>query len=241
MRFAFHAAETSPEPRCRQLDRTDYCVSNAFPVTVARMAQRGLLPRQAIRAKRRREAGKIDLLERRTLRPGWQIRKETRSRYDHLVATGEFDRAAWADIIRELLEAEAQTAGKKHGSKTRFAARVGVSVRTVDTWLRKDVDVKESNVRAVAEAYDRDLMELLIRVGFYAVDDLPYQPTNEEIDEEQRQVLDSDLDDETKAEYLRLLDDMRTTDERLIAEQRERDKQRRMRELAWRIEQASRN
>jgi len=204
------------------------------------MGQRGLRARQAVRAKKRLDAGKIDLLERRTLRPGWQLRKETRSRYDHLVATDEVNREAWAEVVQELLVAETKAQNKKHGSKTRFASKSGVSVRTVDTWLRQEVDVKESNVRAVAEAYGVDLMELLIRVGFYAVEQMPYRPTDEEIDDEQRQVLDSDLDDEYKAELLQDLDAMRTGDERLIVEQRERDKRRRMRELGWRIEQGRR-
>lgn len=205
------------------------------------MSQRGLTPRQAARAKKRLTAGKIDLLERRVVRPGWQLRKETRSRYDHLVATGEVNREAWAEVVQELLAAEAEAQNRKHGSKTRFAAKASVSVRTVDTWLRRDVDVKESSVRAVAEAYGRDLMELLIRVGFYAIEQMPHRPTDEEIDDEQRQVLESDLPDETKARILQELDEMRAGDERLIVEQRERDKQRRMRELAWRIEQARRS
>ncbi|MFG3709181.1 hypothetical protein ACGF7U_31245 [Micromonospora sp. NPDC047670] len=157
------------------------------------------------------------------------------------MATGEVDRQAWAEVIRELLAEETRAHGKSHGSKTRFATKVGVSVRTVDTWLRKDVDVKEASVRAVAEAYELDLMELLIRVGFYALQQMPYQPTEEEIDEEQRQVLESDLDDEIKAEILQQLEEMRAADERLIVEQRERDKQRRMRELTYRIEQARRS
>ncbi|AYF31070.1 hypothetical protein CSH63_27255 [Micromonospora tulbaghiae] len=158
------------------------------------------------------------------------------------MATGEVNRQEWAEVIRELLndEIEAQ-GGRAHGAKTRFAMKVGVSVRTVDTWLRKDVDVRESSVRAVAEAYGRNLMELMIRVGFYATEQMPYQPTEEEIDEEQRAVLESDLDDETKAEILQQLEEMRAADERLIIEQRERDKQRRMRELTYRIEQARRS
>ncbi|SCL15120.1 hypothetical protein GA0074694_6222 [Micromonospora inyonensis] len=145
------------------------------------------------------------------------------------------------EVVRELLAEEAELHRKTHGAKTRFAAKVGVSVRTVDTWLRRDVDVKEANVRAVAEAYGRDQMELLIRVGFYAVEQMPYRPSDEEIDEEQRQVLESELDDEIKAEILQQLEEMRAADERLIVEQRERDKQRRMRELGYRIEQARRS
>jgi hypothetical protein len=156
------------------------------------------------------------------------------------VATGEVNREAWAEVVRELINREAEERNRKHGAKTRFAAAAKVSVRTVDTWLRCEVDVKESSVRNVSEAYGLDVMELMIRVGFYAPSEMPYQPTDEEIDEEQRQVIESDLDDETKAEILRELDAMRAHDERLLEEQRERDKQRRMRELAWRIEQASR-
>jgi hypothetical protein len=227
--------------QCRQLNRSDYCYGNALPVTVASMGQRGLTNRQAARANRRRDAGKIDLLERRTLRRGWHLRKETRSRYDRLVATGEVDRSAWAEVISDLLAEEAAPPNKKHGAKTRFAAKVGVSVRTVDTWLRQEVDVKESSVRGVADAYGRKQMDVLIQVGFYSADELPYRPTDDEIDEEQRRVLDAGLDTKLTAQLLHELDQMRADDERLIGEQRERDRQRRLREVTLRIDQARRD
>ncbi|MEV0805764.1 hypothetical protein [Micromonospora sp. NPDC050200] len=148
---------------------------------------------------------------------------------------GEVDVNEWAKVVRELLDSETR------GKKAPFARAVGVDVRTVSNWLDRAVAVREANVRRVAETFELNPVELLVRVGVLQPADLPYRPTDEEIDEEQRAVLESDLDDETKAEVLQQLEEMRAADERLIVEQRERDKQRRMRELTYRIEQARRS
>ncbi|QOC89846.1 hypothetical protein [Micromonospora craniellae] len=147
---------------------------------------------------------------------------------------GEVDVNEWAKVVQELLDS------KTKSKKAPFARAVGVDVRTVSNWLDRAVAVRETNVRRVAETFDLNPISLLLRVGVLQSADLPYQPTDEEIDEEQRKVLETDLDDETKAEILQQLEEMRAADERLIVEQRERDKQRRMRELTFRIEQARR-
>lgn len=170
--------------------------------------------------------------------------QETRFPYDQLVASGLVDRGEWAGVVQELLDLEAAPAvegGKRrtHGAKTRFAAKVGIAVRTVDSWLHSEVDVKEASVRAVAAGYQLNAMDLLIRVGFYTVDELP-RISNAQIDDEQRAVLDhDDLDDEQKALILQELDAMRSDDERLLDEQRDRDRRRRQQRIAEMIARAS--
>jgi hypothetical protein len=97
------------------------------------------------------------------------------------VARGAIDREEWAKVVQELLDIEAAPlveGGKPriHGAKTRFAVKAGMrTARTVDTWLAQQVDVKEASVEAVAEAYGLNPMDLLIRVGRYAADDLSFQ------------------------------------------------------------------
>lgn len=154
--------------------------------------------------------------------------------YDRFVATGEVNREEWAKIVQELL------AEFTRGKKATLARMLGMDPKTIDNWLTCAVKVSEESIRTAASRTGHSAMEWLIRVGYYEVGEMPYQPTSEEIDEEQRAVLESDLDDETKAEILQQLEEMRAADERLIIEQRERDKQRRMRELTYRIEQARR-
>ena len=193
--------------------------------------------RQAARANARRRSGPIDLLQPRVIRPGWNLRNGTHSRYDPFVANGEVDREEWAKVVQELLDRETEI--RKHGAKTRFAAKGGKTTRTVDTWLAGQVDVKEANVRSVADAYDLDMMQLLIRVGFYREEQVG-RLTPEQIDEERARVLDSDLDDTQKMRILQRLDEMQANDERILQEQRERDKTRRLRELEYLINEARR-
>lgn len=156
--------------------------------------------------------------------------------YHQLVATGEMDRSEWAAIVQELLD----ELGPR--MKAKFARTLETDPKTIDNWLAGRVKVTEESIRKVAERTGHNAMEWLIRVGYYRVDDLPYRPdglTDEEItDEEQRVIANADLDDETKKAIIDELEEMRAHDERLLEEQRERDKQRRMREIAWRIEQA---
>lgn len=162
------------------------------------------------------------------------------------MASGIVDRTEWAKVVQELLDVEAAPLveggrPRVHGAKTRFADRAKLkTARTVDTWLHCTADVKEASVKQVAEGYGLNPMDLLIRVGYYTVDELP-RISNEQIDEEQRAVLDrDDLDDEQKALILQELDKMRSTDERLLDEQRRRDRERRSERLEVLIERLRR-
>jgi hypothetical protein len=115
------------------------------------------------------------------------------------------------------------------GNRSGFARQVTIdgrhmSPRTVYGWLNGESDVKESSVRAVAEAFGLNPIELLIQVGFLTREHVPRYP-GEVIDEEQRRVIDrDDLDAEQKAYILAELEKMRATDEELLAAQRERDR-----------------
>lgn len=159
-------------------------------------------------------------------------------RYD-LHVTGVVDRRAWAEVVQEILDAEC------HGNRSEFARRVVIdgrpmSPRTVYSWLRSEADVKESSVRAVAEAFKLNSVELLIRVGFLTREQFPTFPS-EVIDEEQRAVIDrDDLDAESKAAILRALDEMRQTDEDALRQQRDRLRQYRDDRIALLIERARR-
>lgn len=144
-------------------------------------------------------------------------------RYDRLVATGVVNRQKWAQIVRSLWT-ESTPAGK-NPKKATFARLIGVDPTTLDNWLGATVDVKEASVRQVASALGRNVMELLIEVGYYSVEELPRYP-DEVIDEEQRRVLErGDLDDGQKADILRALDEMRQTDEEALQQQRDRLRQ----------------
>lgn len=175
------------------------------------------------------------------------MRKETRFPYDRLVADGIVDREAWAVVVQELLDLEAKPlvdGGKLrvHGAKTRFAAKIGITARTVDTWLGRSVDVKEANVRAVAKGYDLNPMDLLIRVGFYSSEQMPVRYPDEVIDEEQRRVLDDDtIPDDAKVLILEELELMRMNDAETEELIRERNRQARGRRVQQLIDQASKS
>lgn len=59
------------------------------------------------------------------------------------------------------------------GKKTELAKRLGVSTKTVDRWLDRDVDVSEEKVRVAARAFSMDVGTLLVAVGYYAEADVP--------------------------------------------------------------------
>lgn len=159
----------------------------------------------------------------------------TRFPYHVGMAGGEVNREEWAAVIRELLAIHTR------GKKAPFARLVGVDVSTIDNWLAGSVRVSEASVRQVAEACSLPLIELKLRVGIYDETDLPPARRSEIIDEEQRRVLElDDIDVETKAAILQQLDEMRTADEHLLEEQRDRDRLRRRRELDYLISQARR-
>lgn len=147
------------------------------------------------------------------------------SLYDSLVATGEVDRAEWAKVIFELRAEHAR------GKTVPFASLVKVNPRTVTHWLDKTVAVTEPRVRQVAEALSLNAMDLLIRVGFYSLAERYSAPEKEEpeVDEELSMILEADVDDVTKQMMI----------ERLY-ELREQDKQRRLADLRWTIQQNQR-
>jgi hypothetical protein len=159
----------------------------------------------------------------------------TRFPYHVGVADG-VNREEWAAIVRELL------AEHTKGKKAPFARLVKVDPSTVDNWLASRVQVSEDSVRQVAEAFGLSPIQLLIQVGRYSAAHIPAGLAPEVVDEEQRRVIEDDsLSNEQKASILAQLEEMRDNDERLLAEQRERDKQRRLRELDLLIRQAGRN
>lgn len=204
---------------------------------LTRMAMRGQTSRQAARSAARYQPGDIDLLQPRILRPNWRLRTETRSRYDHLVANGVVDRHEWAQVVLELLDAEGKD--RAHGARTRFAEKVGINVRTIGIWLAEDVDVKETSVRAAARAYGLAEMELLIRVGFYSLDQLPERPAGPSaFDAERQAVLDHQgLTSRQKAYILKELDRMEAEDEAAIEALREKDRRRRIERVETLMEQ----
>lgn len=141
-----------------------------------------------------------------------------RARYDLRMTGRDVDRDEWAQIVRELLDQHTR------GKKAPFARNLDVSEKTIDRWLARSVRVSEESVYKVAGAFDLNPVDLMIRLGLITRDQVPVF-SNEQIDDEQLRVLDNpDLDDEQKAQILRALDDMRATDEQLLAAQRERDR-----------------
>lgn len=145
------------------------------------------------------------------------------SRYDLLVATGEVDRAEWAKVVSELRAEHAK------GKTVPFARLVDVNPRTVTHWLDKTVGVTEGSVRQVAETFNLNAMDLLIRVGFYSTAERYSAPPETEepaVDDELSLILEADVDDVTKQLMI----------ERLY-ELRKQDKQRRIAELRWSIQQ----
>lgn len=83
----------------------------------------------------------------------------------------EIDRAAWAEVVSELLREEVDTYGE-HGAQSRLARRVDVSPNTIQRWREQKVTVATDNVNAVAEATGRSPIDLLVRVGYYTPEDV---------------------------------------------------------------------
>jgi transcriptional regulator with XRE-family HTH domain len=122
------------------------------------------------------------------------------------------DRAAWAELINELIRTE--TAGRK----ATFARLVGVDPKTISHWLAGTVDVAEASVRRVADALGRTPADMLIRVGYYRADEFSSTRDEEpaERDEEVEEIMRSNLPIAIKRDLLQVL-----------AEERKRDKERR--------------
>lgn len=117
------------------------------------------------------------------------------------------------------------------GKTVPFARLIGVNPRTVTRWLDQTAAVMEASVRMVADVFSLNAMDLLIRVGFYSTAERYAAPEREapEVDEELDIILAANVDDITK--HLMI--------ERLY-QLREQDKQRRLADLRWNIEQSQR-
>lgn len=104
----------------------------------------------------------------REARSSGQSSHDTHVMYPQLVAgtAREIDRAEWSRVILELLDAEAG------GNRTRLAEMVGVTYLTIKRWIDGSHSVSEDSVRAVARAFNMSAIDLLIRVGYYQVDEL---------------------------------------------------------------------
>ena len=102
-----------------------------------------------------------------TLRAVAPLGSGVHARYSAVVAAdGSVDRDAWAQLVGDLMARESR------GKKVPFARKIGVDPRTVDRWLRQEVDVKEESVRAVAGALDLRAIDLLVQVGVYKAADI---------------------------------------------------------------------
>jgi hypothetical protein len=78
-----------------------------------------------------------------------------------VTADGSINRDAWADLIRHLRQERAK------GKTAPFARLISVDPRTVDRWLRCEVNVREDSVRALARALELNPVDLLVQVGYY--------------------------------------------------------------------------
>lgn len=129
--------------------------------------------------------------------------------YPLVVASSErsINRAAWADVIRELMTAHTR------GKKEPFARRLGINSRSVSRWLDQEVDVSEESVRLVARTFDVPAVSLLVRVGYYQQADLhqPHQPSAEEFDADPalKVIEDSDQPPHVKARMRERLYELR--------------------------------
>lgn len=145
-----------------------------------------------------------------------------RVRYPYGVAGRSVDRQAWANTVSQLIEQETK------GNKTRFASLVGVSYKTVLRWLACESDVSEESIRQVARALGVAPVELLVRVGFYAADELAATaPAAAAEDPALREILESDLPTHRKQRLIQRLQQMRA-----------RDTEREVDEVRWWIDQA---
>jgi len=101
-----------------------------------------------------------------TMRRQGVLGSGTHARYPWGVGDRKVNREAWARTVANLIQSE--TGGKK----APFARLVGVDPRTVDRWLKGEVDVSEESVRDVASALKRSPWGLLRAAGYYDERDL---------------------------------------------------------------------
>lgn len=154
------------------------------------------------------------------------LRPDTHVRYPAVVADGSIDREAWAAVVSQLIAEESG------GNKSRFAALVGVTYKTVLRWTRAESDVSEDSVRQVARALHISPLALLVKVGYYTEADLdavaPSTVTVAPDDDPALQViLESDVPPRMKQRMIQRLQTLR-----------ERDAERQVDEVQWWIDQA---
>lgn len=135
------------------------------------------------------------------------------------MADRPIDRKAWGKLVAGLI------ANECGGRKAAFARRAGVDPKTIAHWLAGNVDVSESSLRRVAEAFGRRPMDLLVEVGYYRADEVgerpaePAQPPDPELDRIRR----SNLSPAAKARLIQRITERRARDladlEDLIAAQ----------------------
>lgn len=86
--------------------------------------------------------------------------------YDFSVSEPTIDREAWAAEVALLIQSEAA------GNKAAFARLVGLkSVRTVDRWLARTVNVSAESVSQVARSLNLPAVDLLAKVGYIHADE----------------------------------------------------------------------
>lgn len=135
------------------------------------------------------------------------------ARYDAPMGSRRINREAWATIVEDLVFRHCR------GKKAPFARIVGVAPRTVDRWLRAEVDVSEASVREVARALGIPAVDLLVAAGYFDARDL----ADVQGDPALQMIYESDLPDHVKDRLVERLREMR---------QRELD------DVQWWIEQA---
>lgn len=169
-----------------------------------------------------RPAPPIALVLRSARRP---VRPDMGVRYAVGVTARKIDRGAWARQVARLIEQES------NGNKSRFAAQVGVTYKTINRWLNSEGDVKEENVREVARTLGIKPRDLLVLVGYYDEDELRPPPATQGIgdDEAVRMIEESDLPPSMKKRMLDRLQRRRSAERTEEAD-----------EVRWWIEQARR-
>lgn len=94
------------------------------------------------------------------------LRPDTRVLYAVPVSGPTIDREAWAAEVALLIQREAS------GNKSAFARMVGLkSVKTIDRWLARTVNVSAESVSQVARALNLPAVELLAKVGYVRADE----------------------------------------------------------------------
>jgi hypothetical protein len=154
--------------------------------------------------------------------PGQSVQADMDVRYPEGVVAGRVDRVAWAELVQDLLRSV------PGGKKAAMARTVGVDVKTVNRWIACEVDVSEESVRSVAAAFGRPLLPLLVRVGYYAPEEVSAgcaAPPEAAVDEEMELIRSAAIDPEMKIKFLARL-----------RERREEDQRRRMADLRWMID-----